>query len=194
VAAAARAVAGKDGAGGLPVGAGEWGGGAARLGREACGFAPGCRAELVARRGGEGVEHSCGVHGERHTVSVAAGPIIRGRFHHPPAPGDTPLPQLHANIGHAALRRPFRVRDLAHRLCSRLLIIRDCLTRGAGHGIRALSSKVLDRNRGCGTGSRAGVRGGESAPIGWKRDSRPYWTVEIVGRQNKVEAGYPLEP
>ena len=31
VAAAARAVAGKDGAGGLPVGAGEWGGGAARL-------------------------------------------------------------------------------------------------------------------------------------------------------------------
>jgi hypothetical protein len=64
VAGAARAVAGEDGAGGLPVGAGEWGGGAARLGREARGSAPGCRAELVARRGGEGVEQSCGVHGD----------------------------------------------------------------------------------------------------------------------------------
>jgi hypothetical protein len=72
VAAAARAVAGVDGAGGLPVGAGEWGGGAARLGCEARGSAPGCRAELVAWRGGEGVEHSYDVHGDRHTVSAAA--------------------------------------------------------------------------------------------------------------------------
>jgi hypothetical protein len=43
-------------------------------------------------------------------------------------------------------------------------------------------------------GSRAGVRGGESARIGRERDSRAYWTVEIVGRQNKAEAGYPIEP
>jgi hypothetical protein len=38
------------------------------------------------------------------------------------------------------------------------------------------------------------VRGGESARIGRERDSRAYWTVEIVGRRNKAEAGYPIEP
>jgi len=62
-AAARAAVASEDGAGGLPVGAGEWGGGAARLRREARGSPPGCRAQLVARRGGEGVEHGGGLHG-----------------------------------------------------------------------------------------------------------------------------------
>jgi hypothetical protein len=36
--------------------------------------------------------------------------------------------------------------------------------------------------------------GGESVRIGRLRDSRAYWTVEIVGRQNKAETAYPLEP
>jgi hypothetical protein len=43
-------------------------------------------------------------------------------------------------------------------------------------------------------GLRVGVHGGESARIGRERDSRAYWTVEIVRRQNKAETGYPLEP
>jgi hypothetical protein len=30
--------------------------------------------------------------------------------------------------------------------------------------------------------------------IGRLRDSKVYWTVEIVGRQNQAEAAYPLEP
>jgi hypothetical protein len=29
---------------------------------------------------------------------------------------------------------------------------------------------------------------------GAKGDSKAYWTVEIVGRQNQAEAAYPLEP
>jgi hypothetical protein len=73
--------------------------------------------------------HGCHIHHSRSScgalpcaASSAAGPIIRGRCHHPPAPGDAPLPQLHANIGHTAHRRPFRVRALAHRLRSRLPI------------------------------------------------------------------------
>jgi hypothetical protein len=41
-------------------------------------------------------------------------------------------------------------------------------------------------------GSRAGVHGGENVCIRRERVSRAYWTVEIVGRQNKAEAGYPL--
>jgi hypothetical protein len=43
-------------------------------------------------------------------------------------------------------------------------------------------------------GGGGATRGGESARIGRLRDSRAYWTVEIVGRQNKAEAAYPLEP
>jgi hypothetical protein len=35
------------------------------------------------------------------------------------------------------------------------------------------------------------MHGGESERIGRERDSRVYWTVEIVGRQNKAEADYP---
>jgi hypothetical protein len=41
------------------------------------------------------------------------------------------------------------------------------------------------------------MRGGETARIGRigrLRDSKVYWTVEIVGRQNQAEAAYPLEP
>jgi hypothetical protein len=38
------------------------------------------------------------------------------------------------------------------------------------------------------------MRGGESVRIGRLRDSKAYWTVEIVGRQNQAEATYPLEP
>jgi hypothetical protein len=40
-------------------------------------------------------------------------------------------------------------------------------------------------------GGGGAMRGGESARIRRERDSRAYWTVEIVGRQNKGEAGYP---
>jgi hypothetical protein len=36
------------------------------------------------------------------------------------------------------------------------------------------------------------VHGGENVCIRRERVSRAYWTVEIVGRQNKAEAGYPL--
>jgi hypothetical protein len=36
--------------------------------------------------------------------------------------------------------------------------------------------------------------GGESVRIGRLRDSKVYWTVEIVGRQNQADAAYPLEP
>jgi hypothetical protein len=35
------------------------------------------------------------------------------------------------------------------------------------------------------------MRGGESACIGRLRDSKAYWTVEIVGRQNKQRQPTP---
>jgi hypothetical protein len=41
-------------------------------------------------------------------------------------------------------------------------------------------------------GGRERVCVGERVCASDGRDSRAYWTVEIVGRQNKAEAGYPL--
>jgi hypothetical protein len=41
---------------------------------------------------------------------------------------------------------------------------------------------------------RGDAWGGESLRIRRLRDSKAYWTVEIVGRQNQAEAAYPLEP
>jgi hypothetical protein len=40
-------------------------------------------------------------------------------------------------------------------------------------------------------GGGAARRGGERARIGRLRDSRAYWTVEIVGRQNKQRQPTP---
>jgi hypothetical protein len=62
---------------------------------------------LRSPRHGRHIRSSCGA--LPRAASAAAGPIIRGRCHHPPALEDAPLPQLHANIGHASRRRPFRV-------------------------------------------------------------------------------------
>jgi hypothetical protein len=63
--------------------------------------------------------------------------------------------------------------------------------RGVGGGRRSVEAD-LGCSHGWTTGwGRADVWG-ESVRIGWERDSRAYWTVEIVGRQNKVKAGYPL--
>jgi hypothetical protein len=69
------------------------------------------------------------------------------------------------------------------------------LTGGAGIQVASAAPpplRVLDPNRGGKTGSREQVCvGEESAHIGRQRDSMAYRTVQIAGRQNMSEAGYP---
>jgi hypothetical protein len=67
---------------------------------------------------------------------------------------------------------------------------------GVGGGGRSVEANLGARTVGSGggramRGSDACGVGGESARIGRLRDSRAYWTVEIVRRQNKQRQPTP---